>query len=128
MPHELHRLTGGNPFFVTEVLANGVDASGSNALPRSVSEAVAGRLGQLSAPARETVQAAAVCGPRAGEALVAQVCPAASVGLDECLDAGILIADGSAIGFRHELARRATLEQIGDHQRRNLHAQAPWRR
>jgi DNA-binding CsgD family transcriptional regulator len=122
--HELHELTGGNPFFVTEVLANGVDASGSNALPRSVSEAVAGRLAQLSAQARETVQAAAVCGPRAGEALVAQVCPAASVGLDECLDAGVLIADGGAIGFRHELARRATLEQIGDHQRRNLHARA----
>ena len=122
--HELHQLTGGNPFFVTEVLANGVDASGSNVLPRSVSEAVAGRLARLSAQARETVQAAAVCGPRAGEAVVAQVCRAASVGLDECLDAGVLIADGGAIGFRHELARLATLEQIGDHQRRNLHARA----
>src|SRR6185503_14724124 len=32
---ELHRLTGGNPFFVTEVLAVGPDALGHSALPRS---------------------------------------------------------------------------------------------
>lgn len=120
----LHDLTGGNPFFVTEVLANGVDALDPNMLPRSVSEAVGGRLAQLSTQARDTAQGAAVCGPRADAALLAQVCPAASVGLNECLDAGVLVADGDAIGFRHELARRATLDQIGEHQRRILHTRA----
>ena len=121
---QLHRLTGGNPFFVTEVLAGGVDALGRNALPRSVSEAVWGRLARLSGSARETAQAVAVCGPRAESVLVHKMCPAASAGLAECLDAGVLVADGNAIGFRHELARRATLEQIADFRRKLLHTSA----
>ncbi len=96
---QLHELTGGNPFFVTEVLATGGAALDRNALPRSVSEAVWGRLARLSPEARRTAQAVAVCGPRADPALVHQLCPAAGAGLAECLDAGMLVADGQAIGF-----------------------------
>ena len=121
---ELHRLTGGNPFYVTEVLAAGPLALQRNALPRSVSEAVWGRLARLSAAARESAHAVAACGPRANPALVQKVCPAAAAGIDECLVAGVLVADGDVVGFRHELARRAALDQIPDHQRRALHTRA----
>jgi DNA-binding CsgD family transcriptional regulator len=121
---QLHELTGGNPFFVTEVLAAGADALTRNTLPRSVSEAVWGRLARLSTQARDAAQASAVCGPRAEVALVQQVCPAASTGLAECLNANVLIVDGDVIGFRHELARRATLDRIGDYQRKVLHTRA----
>jgi hypothetical protein len=120
----LHHLTGGNPFFVTEVLAAGSAAPDGNALPRSVSEAVWGRLARLSAGAGETAQAVAVCGPRVDPLLVAKVCPATSKGLAECLDAGMLVAQGDTIGFRHELARRATLDRIDDYQRKALHTRA----
>lgn len=122
---QLHRLTGGNAFFVTEILAAGVDALERNALPHSISEAVWGRLARLSVAARETVQAVAVCGPRADAALVHTLCPAANAGLAECLDAGVLVApQGDAIGFRHELARRATLERVDEYQRKVLHKRA----
>ncbi len=121
----LYQLTGGNPFYVTEVLAAGVDALGRDTLPRSASEAVRGRLGRLSEPARETAEAVAVCGPRSPVTLVARLRPAAvAAGLDECLDAGVLIADGPVVAFRHELARRATLAQIPGHQHRLLHKSA----
>jgi DNA-binding CsgD family transcriptional regulator len=120
----LYRLTGGNPFFVTEVLAAGSDALRDGALPRSVSEAVTGRLARLSAPARETAQATAVCGPRASPALLEAVCPGAAAALAECLDVGVLVADADAVGFRHELARRAAAGQIPEHQRRVLHKRA----
>ena len=93
------------------------------ALPRSVSEAVAGRLARLSAAARETAQAAAVCGPRAHPALLAAVCPDAAGALAECIDAGVLVVDTDTVGFRHELARRATAERIPAYQRRLLHKQ-----
>ena len=119
----LYRLTGGNPFFVTEVLAAGPDAL-DGALPRSVSEAVAGRLARLSAAGRETAHAAAVCGPRASPAVVEAVCPGAAAALAECLAAGVLVADADTVGFRHELARRATAGQIPDYQRRVLHKRA----
>lgn len=118
----LHRLTGGNPFYVTEVLAAGPDAR--EALPRSVSEAVWGRLARLSNSGRETAYATAVCGPRADLALVQAACPAAAEGLAECLNAGVLVADADTVGFRHELARRAALDQIPAYQRRMLHKQA----
>jgi DNA-binding CsgD family transcriptional regulator len=120
----LHQLTGGNPFFVTEVLAAGVDALDRNALPRSISEAVWGRLARLSAAARDTAQAVAVCGPRADAALVHRLCAAAGEGLVECLNAGMLVADGQVVGFRHELARRATLDRIDAYQRKILHTRA----
>lgn len=117
----LHRLTGGNPFYVTEVLAAGPGAR--EVLPRSVSEAVWGRLARLSNSGRETAHAAAVCGPRPDLALVREVCPAATEGLAECLNAGVLVADADTVGFRHELARRAALDQIPAYLRRMLHKQ-----
>lgn len=120
----LHELTGGNPFYITEILAAGPDQLDHDVWPRSVSAAVWGRLARLSAPGRDTAYATAVCGPRADLALVQSVCPSAGAGLAECLHAGVLVADGDVIGFRHELARRATMEQITHNQRRILHKQA----
>ncbi|WP_082953389.1 AAA family ATPase [Mycobacterium sp. E3251] len=117
----LHRLTGGNPFYVTEVLAAGSDVFAVDALPRTVFEAVWGRLARISDAGRETAHAAAVCGARPRIALVQKVCPAAAAGLAECVSAGILVADSDTVGFRHELARRAVLDIIPDYQRRELH-------
>ncbi|GAB4665111.1 MULTISPECIES: ATP-binding protein [Mycobacterium avium complex (MAC)] len=121
---QLHELTGGNPFFVTEVLAAGPAALTRQGLPRSIAEAVRGRLARLSPAARETAAAVAVCGPRAAVALVEKVCPAAGVGLAECLDAGVLVEGHDIIDFRHELARRTTADQIANYQRRMLHKRA----
>jgi DNA-binding CsgD family transcriptional regulator len=121
---QLHQLTGGNPFYTTEVLAAGADALRRNRLPRNIAEAVWGRLGRLSPSGIETAQAAAVCGPRTGRRLLQQVCPQAVVGLAECLMSGMLVAEDDAIGFRHELARRATLDQIPVPQREALHSSA----
>jgi DNA-binding CsgD family transcriptional regulator len=120
----VHRLTGGNPFYVTEVLAAATDLLTRDALPRSVSDAVRGRLARLSSAGRETAYATAVCGPRADLVLVHNVCSAAAAGLAECLNAGVLVADTDTVGFRHELARRAALDQLPAYQRRLLHKQA----
>jgi DNA-binding CsgD family transcriptional regulator len=121
---QLHHLTGGNPFFLTEVLAVGPDALTRKDLPRSISEAVHGRLGRLSAKGRETAHAVAVCGPRADVSLVEKMCPEARTALHECLGAGVLTAEGDLVGFRHELARRATVAQIPDFDRIELHRRA----
>ena len=120
----LHQLTGGNPFFVTEVLAAGPQGLNQDWLPHSIAEAVCGRMGRLSGPGRDTAQAVAVCGPRTRSTLLAKVCFAGASGLEECRGAGVLVTDGDAVGFRHELARRAALDQIPDHHRRELHKRA----
>jgi hypothetical protein len=51
---ELHRITGGNPFFVTEVIA-----SGSIGIPLFVRDAVLGRLARLPAATRLLADVAA---------------------------------------------------------------------
>lgn len=117
----LYELTSGNPFFVTEVLAAGPDSLHDGELPRSVAEAVAGRLARLSPAAREVAQAAAVCGSRTSRALLDDVCPDAEAALAECLESGVLVGSAGTIGFRHELARRATLAKVLEHRRVPLH-------
>jgi DNA-binding CsgD family transcriptional regulator len=121
---DLHRLTNGNPFYVTEILGTSPDQKNGQGLPHSVAEAVWGRLARLSGPGRDTAYAVAVCGPRAPLPLVQTICPNAQDGLDECLRAGVLVAEDDVLGFRHELARRATLDQLPAQQRRVLHKSA----
>ena len=55
---EVYAVTGGNPFFVTEVIAAGGDA-----VPRSVHDAVLSRMARLSRAARESLDVVAIAGP-----------------------------------------------------------------
>ena len=55
----LYRLTGGNPFYVTEVVQ-----SGMGEIPASARDAVLARVSRLSAGAREVLDAAALIGAR----------------------------------------------------------------
>jgi DNA-binding CsgD family transcriptional regulator/tetratricopeptide (TPR) repeat protein len=114
---ELYRLTGGNPFFVTEVLA-----AGDQGVPASIRDAVLARVATLSAEAKDVVEAAAVVGDDA--ALLGAVLGEEPRGLDECLAAGVLRIDGDGIVFRHELARQAVEEAINPVRRAGLHARA----
>jgi DNA-binding CsgD family transcriptional regulator/tetratricopeptide (TPR) repeat protein len=112
----LHRQTGGNPFFVTEILAN----LGHN-LPSTVRDAVLARAVRLSASAQAVLQAAAVIGPRIEAWLLAEVTGAEASAVDECLAVGVLVAQGEAVAFRHELARETILESTSPTHRLALH-------
>lgn len=114
-PDEVHRLTGGNPFFVTEVIA-GVPAR----LPPTVRDAVLARAARLSPAARATLEAAAVIGPTVEPGLLIRV--AEPVAADECLDRGLLVARDGRYAFRHEVAREAILAAADPSMRIRLHA------
>lgn len=117
-PDELYLLTGGNPFFVTEVLGGG-DAS----LPISVRDAVLARVARLSPAARTLLDAVAVIGAFAQPAVVDSVAGGVD-GVEECLAAGALQTEPGGMRFRHELARLAVLDVLPAHRRRELHARA----
>ena len=85
----LHRQTGGNPFFVTEVLA-----SPAGGLPPSIRDAVLARVARLSLSAQAVLQAAAVIGPRSEAWVLAEVSGAEVVAADECLAIGMLACAG----------------------------------
>jgi DNA-binding CsgD family transcriptional regulator/tetratricopeptide (TPR) repeat protein len=113
---ELYRRTAGNPFYVREVL----DASGSE-IPPTVRDAVLARTARLSRAAAELVEAVSVAPPHAEPWLLELVCGEAIEALDECIDAGVLVAAEAGVGFRHELARIAVEETLNPAKRVALH-------
>jgi tetratricopeptide (TPR) repeat protein len=114
---ELHRITGGNPFYVREIL----DA-GWPSVPPTVRDAVGARLARSSAGTRRAVESAAVIGARVEPALLAWVLANAQTSADECMATGILIPDGMGLRFRHELVRMAVEAGITPYRKSELHA------
>ena len=112
----LHQQTGGNPFFVTEVLA-----AEEEGIPATIRDAVLARAARLSPSGRAVLNAAAVIGVRVEPWLLATVTRAEAGPLDENLALGLLRAQGQALIFRHELARQTILDAIPPHQRVSLH-------
>jgi DNA-binding CsgD family transcriptional regulator/tetratricopeptide (TPR) repeat protein len=114
---ELYRLTGGNPFYVTEVVRSGLAQ-----LPESARDAVLARMSRLTAEAGGLLEAAALIGARVDPLLLRSVtgCPAPVV--DEVLASGLLAEDGTWLRFRHEIARLAVEQAIAAHRRGDLHA------
>ena len=115
----LFERTGGNAFYVTEVLAGG-----NGAVPPTVRDAVLARAARLSAAAREVLAAAAVIGFHAEIDVLATVSAQPLTALDECLTAGVLRDGGSEAVFRHELAREAVAASTLPGRRRALHRAA----
>ncbi|HEY2281279.1 MAG TPA: LuxR C-terminal-related transcriptional regulator [Streptosporangiaceae bacterium] len=107
---ELYRVTGGNPFYVSEVLS-----AGGPEVPPTVRDAAGARLGRAAPDTRRAVEAAAIAGAQL--AAVLKVMPA----IEDCLATGILVADGRALRFRHELLRLAVVDAIAPHRKIDLH-------
>jgi DNA-binding winged helix-turn-helix (wHTH) protein len=105
--HELHAVTRGNPFFVSEVLA-----ARDLSVPPTVRDAVLGRVDALSPAARRLLQHAAVIPSRAERWLLAELVPDAHLATAEAEQAGVLGGDEGHVWFRHELARQAVEESL----------------
>ena len=112
----LHQQTGGNPFFVTEVLA-----AGGGGIPDTVRDAVLARAARLSLSGRAVLNAAAIIGQRIEPWLLKELTQAEATAVEESLQVGVLLAQGNYYAFRHELARQAILDEILPHQRTFLH-------
>jgi DNA-binding CsgD family transcriptional regulator len=115
----LHHQTEGNPFFVSEVLANG-----GVGLPPTVRDAVLARTARLSPTAQTVLHAAAVIGPRIEPWVLATVAGVEVEPIEECLSIGMLRAQGQVLAFRHELARQIVLQAISPLLKTVLHRMA----
>ncbi len=110
----LYRQTGGNPFFVTEVLAN----SGGG-IPATIRDAVMARAARLSAPAYAVLEAAAVIGQRIEPWLLEQLIGQDGQAVEECMAAGMILSQTNLLSFRHELARQIIHEAIDPYTQAN---------
>lgn len=113
----LHRVSAGNPFFVTELLAVG----SAHGVPPTVRDAVLARIAPLPAAARAVLEIAAVLGPRIEPALLEALAGSDTTTLETCLAAGVLRDAGSELEYRHELARQAVLGALSTPRRQDLH-------
>ncbi len=114
---ELYRLTGGNPFYVTEVVQAGMAE-----VPPSARDAVLARAGRLSSDSREVLDVAALTGTRVELRLVESVTACPPSVMDELLASGLLAEDGARLRFRHEIARLAVEQATAAHRRGTIHA------
>jgi DNA-binding CsgD family transcriptional regulator/tetratricopeptide (TPR) repeat protein len=114
---ELHRLTAGNPFFVSEVLE-----AGSDALPASIRDAVLARTRTLSRPARDALEVAALMGSRMRSGLLVSLLDNLLV-VDELISHGLLIKDRDDLRFRHEIARVAIEAAIPPYRKAAIHTE-----
>jgi DNA-binding CsgD family transcriptional regulator len=111
-PAELHARTGGNPFFVTEALADPEPR-----VPATVRDAVLARAAALTPGERDVLESIAIF---PGGVPASRM----GTGVDGCLRSGMLIADGTRLAFRHELARLAIADSIPPGRKAALHQSA----
>jgi DNA-binding CsgD family transcriptional regulator/tetratricopeptide (TPR) repeat protein len=116
---EVYRLTGGNPFLVSEILRGGLGA-----IPPSARDAVLARVVRLPETARRVAEAAALLGGRVDLDLLAAVANATDRDLDELVASGLLVSEPSGLRFRHELTRMAIAQEIPAHRAAGVHGAA----
>jgi DNA-binding CsgD family transcriptional regulator len=115
---QLYAVTGGNPFFLTEVLAS--DTPGT---PTSVAEAVLGRMARYTPEAQRLMELVAVVPNQIEQWILSGDGIEDAAALDECIDGGMLHLESGTVRFRHELARQAVEGALSPARRQVLHAE-----
>jgi DNA-binding CsgD family transcriptional regulator/tetratricopeptide (TPR) repeat protein len=115
-PERIHRITGGNPFYVSEVLA----APGWT-VPASVADAVLARVSRLSSGGRALVDLVSLAPGGLEPEIADGLLDGAGGALDEAVERGVLVETGPRVSFRHELARLALESAVPVGRRRRLH-------
>jgi tetratricopeptide (TPR) repeat protein len=121
---ELAARSGGNPFYVEELIAAGKSAG----LPASLADAILARVSRLAEPVPAVLREAAVVGVDIDDELLAAVShrPEAEVAaaLREAAAAQLLVIGESGCRFRHALTREALYEDLLPGERARLHLAA----
>jgi DNA-binding CsgD family transcriptional regulator/tetratricopeptide (TPR) repeat protein len=130
----LHQRTGGNPFFLEELVVT-ADALAEPArlavapLPWNLTEAVLRRLDDLTPEQRRVIDAAAILGRRVSFDLLATVTGSGEeelIGILRHLVAENLVVEEEpdVFAFRHALTREAITSRLLGRERRRLHEKA----
>ncbi len=129
----LHTRTGGNPFFLEELLVTAGDVPVAELadypLPKTLTEALLRHLDGLEPEERRAVDAASILGERIPFDLLTSV---TGLGEDRLLDAlrtlvdrGLVVEETTDVfSFRHALTREAVAGRLLGRERRRLHEKA----
>ncbi|TWP50605.1 AAA family ATPase [Lentzea tibetensis] len=127
---EVHRRTGGNPFFVEQTARLWHSTNSVDVVAPGVRDAVERRLGLLPAPVVELLAAAAVLGPEFDREVLAEMTgrPGREVNslLAEAVSARLVVprAEQGRLAFVHDLVRETLYENLAEADARRWHAAA----
>ncbi|MEP4197002.1 MAG: AAA family ATPase [Aliishimia sp.] len=122
-PEKLHRITGGHPYFVAEILNSD---SGPDALPHSIADVINARISTLS-PALQQFLELISCAPGELTPPILSLLHVNNFGAlcDEAVAENIMVpvsaSKGQALKFRHELTRLAVCTRMGPVRKRESH-------
>jgi DNA-binding CsgD family transcriptional regulator len=116
-PVALYAMTGGNPFFVTQMLAEP-----GRILPATVEDAVIARTRTLPDSAWEILDLVGIAPEGLPVAILPQVSPQAEVDADAGCRLELLTIENGRLRARHELIRLALGASVPPTRRRRLHA------
>jgi DNA-binding CsgD family transcriptional regulator/tetratricopeptide (TPR) repeat protein len=120
---DVHRRSGGNPFFVEELIA--ARRWGVAGLPDTLRDVILARAATLDDTAVEVLGVAAAAGPTLPEVL-ADVrgvgADALRTTVDELFATALLVPDGDEVRFRHELGREVFYDELVPGERARVHA------
>jgi DNA-binding CsgD family transcriptional regulator len=112
---EIITLTDGNPLFVTQVVASGVER-----VPATVQDAVVARAGKLSSKARQVLDLASVVPGESERSLIQSIVGPSSEHLAEASRQGLLRVGNDFVSFHHELTRRSIESALDTEDRQRL--------
>jgi DNA-binding CsgD family transcriptional regulator/tetratricopeptide (TPR) repeat protein len=114
----VYAMTGGNPFYVSELLA-----ADTSELPPSVANAVLGRASRLDDASRRLVELVSVVPAQVSTGVLDAVMPEWSSAAEEPERRRLLQVGVHHVSFRHELARAAIRSSVPAARRRRLHGE-----
>lgn len=109
------KITGGNPFFVSELIRVGAEG-----VPLSVRDMLRSRVDHLGVSGRRLVDMVSVVPTRMGLELLDEIDPTLREGVNDAGLHGILEVSGEFVSFHHELARTAMEGDLPEMRRREL--------
>ena len=116
----VYRMTEGNPYFVSELVASADEAR----VPPTVVDAVTGRLRRLDAATQDHVEQLAVVPSAVDRDLLARLVPGSEGALRAAEEGGLLAVSPDGVRFRHELTRRAVVDALPTSRRIELERRA----
>ena len=117
-PDRVSSLTGGNPYFVSELVASADTAQ----VPPTVVDSVRSRLRSLDPAMRANVEQLAVMPAAIAVDELARLVPGGSSVLSPAEARGLLTVQPEVVQFRHELTRRAIVDALPASRRIALNA------
>lgn len=117
-PADVLRRTGGNAFFVNELVAAGA----AGGVPGSVRDAILARLADLPPAARSVAEVLAVTPDGADLDLLRECAVARTEDVETCERSGLVVGVRGRFGYRHDLARQAVEDSLPAARSADLHA------